>query len=679
MAFKRPFHAQSRTPVRSSDLRRLRESVAAEFPLLAAEDLKRLTADLLVSKAHTHLDEPCTIYYAPNGDPRFVRLLNDPTAGLVPTCYATDVVSSSPRDWLPTLATAPQVVPNLVSGSALFAAGIAPDSIAHLVRLNHPRKGSLVGITVHGDSEHRIVAVGSLAAEPSEIRDLQRGDKGGKAVLTLHARGDFLWQSGSKVDAPRTAVSQILADDGEEREGGEDTDGLTEQLAATSLPGSTSSKKKGKGKDKKSAAVATDAEAPGPSSENAADGDDGVPTAGEEAGEAPLSPAEVDTILLNALLLALSTSPALSKPATLPLSASTLYSTYLLPSRPASPPAHATADLKKSSFKKLDRFVKAAVKKGYLTAKEVKKGSGEWIVTQVETRHPDAEKVPRYRTVAEAAASTGAGPASTAASGTGTAAAAPGPTSRGRGGAGGVEVRELWKLSGDSVKTLFRSVPHERPPHDLYTTSDLSSLLRKYTDTHRLSHPSQRSLLLLSPTAAPHPPTADQSAAIELLAKCVCRKGEVPEEVGRERGAGGLVGREEALRRVQSLGCTGYWSLRRGTGSGAAEEDAEEMVKKGSPPVVKVAIKNVGKRQVTLISGHEPWELFTSEELAEKLKHASASSTSIQALAGSAKKGQAPKVEIMSQGTHDALVTKLLTAYGVPKAYIEVDLSKSKK
>jgi hypothetical protein len=33
----------------------------------------------------------------------------------------------------------------------------------------------------------------------------------------------------------------------------------------------------------------------------------------------------------------------------------------------------------------------------------------------------------------------------------------------------------------------------------------------------------------------------------------------------------------------------------------------------------------------------------------------------------------------LDTGTHDALVTKLLTAYGVPKSYIEVDLSKSKK
>jgi translation initiation factor 2D len=30
-------------------------------------------------------------------------------------------------------------------------------------------------------------------------------------------------------------------------------------------------------------------------------------------------------------------------------------------------------------------------------------------------------------------------------------------------------------------------------------------------------------------------------------------------------------------------------------------------------------------------------------------------------------------------GTHDALVVKLLTARGVPKAYIDVDTSKSKK
>ena len=43
--------------------------------------------------------------------------------------------------------------------------------------------------------------------------------------------------------------------------------------------------------------------------------------------------------------------------------------------------------------------------------------------------------------------------------------------------------------------------------------------------------------------------------------------------------------------------------------------------------MVRIAIKTVGKRMVTLISGHEPWGLFTADELAEDLRHRAASST----------------------------------------------------
>ncbi|TKA54794.1 hypothetical protein B0A53_02603 [Rhodotorula sp. CCFEE 5036] len=643
MAFKRPFHAQSRTPVRSSDLRRLRDALASQFTALADQPdaLKRLTADLQVCKATTHLDEPCTLYTAPNGDPRFFKLEDQAPPLLVPTCYATDLVPAGTL--LPVLGTAEPVVQNLISGSALFAAGVSPSHLAHLAAQTSPpvRAGDLVGITVASDPTQRIVAVGYLAADPKDIQQLQEQDKGGRAVLTLHARGDFLWQSGSKVDAPLPEPQVRKADNG----GGNDA--LADRLAATSLsrsPSSASSsaastsapapaepsRKQKKGKDKKERHGGKNGLVPVDAEEEEQPAADETRESVTAAAAAELTPAEIDTILINALLLAISTSPALQKPATFPLSASSLYSSYILPSRPASPPSHATVEIKKSSFKKLDRFVKQAVKKGYLAAKELKKGTGEWIVTSVEGRHPDAEKVPRYKTVAEAAAAAGGNDLSTASTSATTAAgetstssagAAAATAGAGGAGAGGVQVRELWKLSGDGVKELFRSVPHERPPHDLYTTADLSSLLRKYTDSHALSHPSHRSLLLIHPSASPTPDklSPEQQAGIALLAR------------------------------------------------------------KGSPPTIKVAIKNVGKRQVTLISGHEPWDLFTSEELAEKLKHASASSTSIQPLAGSAKKGQTPKVEIMCQGTHDALVTKLLTAYGVPKSYIEVDLSKSKK
>ena len=477
MAFKRPFHAQSRTPVRSSDLRRLREALASQFTALATQPdaLKRLTADLQVCKATTHLDEPCTLYTAPNGDPRFFKL--DPHGGgeapplLVPTCYATDLVPAGTL--LPVLGTAEPVVQNLVSGSALFAAGVSPTHLAHLAAQTSPsvRAGDLVGITVASDPTQRIVAVGYLAADPKEIQKLQEQDQGGKAVLTLHARGDFLWQSGSKIDEP-LPQSQVRKAD----KGGDD-DVLTEQLAATSLsrsPSSASSsaastsapaepsRKQKKGKEKKERHGGKNGHVPVDAEEQRAE---------EAVTAAELTPAEIDTILINALLLAISTSPALQKPATFPLSASSLYSSYILPSRPASPPSHASVEIKKSSFKKLDRFVKQAVKKGYLAAKELKKGTGEWIVTSVEGRHPDAEKVPRYKTVAEATAAAAGGNDSSLASASATTAAGEASTSSaaaataGGAGAGGVQVRELWKLSGDGVKELFRSGPHERCVH----------------------------------------------------------------------------------------------------------------------------------------------------------------------------------------------------------------------
>lgn len=506
MAFKRPFHAQSRTPVRSSDVRRFRDSLGRQFPSLDSDALKLLTKDLLVAKAHTHLDEPCTVYYAPNRDPRFFKLQDDDD--WVPTCYAFDLVAAHAHgqtDWIPTLGTAPAVVQNLISGSALFAAGVSPRDLANLVAASSSsstspssaRKGSLVGITVASSpNPRRIVAVGRLAADPGEIQHSQRDDKGGKAVLTLHARGDFLWQAGSKLEPAAAELdldprqNRLAEDEGAHEDDDAQVAQMTDRLAAatdlsrsnstassstaaslSAPPPASSSRSAKKGKGKK----ADTPTGPIDKADATTSSTDALSSTAPASTTDSLTPAEADSVLLNALLLALSTSAALQKPATFPLPASSLYSTYILPFRPASPPSHATVDLKKSSFKKLDRFVKQVVKKGWIAAKELKKGTGDWIVTSVESRHPDVERAPRYRTVAElAGASAGSDNAdatlttTTATRGSEPNAAALGGastagSSSGSGGGGGVvEVRELWKLSGDSVKELFRSVPHDR-------------------------------------------------------------------------------------------------------------------------------------------------------------------------------------------------------------------------
>lgn len=64
--------------------------------------------------------------------------------------------------------------------------------------------------------------------------------------------------------------------------------------------------------------------------------------------------------------------------------ASSLYSTYILPYRPAGTPP--SVDIKKSSFKKLAALMKQVVKAGVVTTKEVK---GELLVLSVNGEHAE--------------------------------------------------------------------------------------------------------------------------------------------------------------------------------------------------------------------------------------------------------------------------------------------------
>ncbi|KAK4700147.1 hypothetical protein P7C70_g6104, partial [Phenoliferia sp. Uapishka_3] len=176
-------------------------------------------------------------------------------------------------------------------------------------------------------------------------------------------------------------------------------------------------------------------------------------------------------LLRSSLLLAIRTT--LSKPSSsnsFPMPASSLYSTYILPFRPA----YATsADIKGSSFKKLAQFIKAMVKAGYIVAKEVK---GEWVVMSVNSGHADVLAARSYKTIAQAGASA---EKEKAAGTTG----APGSSSSGA-TSNGVIVRELYKptpailaLIPDSTPRfvsflLFPSFPipaHPSPPPLLHS------------------------------------------------------------------------------------------------------------------------------------------------------------------------------------------------------------------
>lgn len=117
--FKRPHTTKTSAPPKSSVGRKLRDQLLVNFPHLSPTQAKELLPEgFLVMKATSHLGEPVTIYLAADsGNPLFFRIgtssATDQDDLLVPTCYAFDLVP----DLLPILITAPQVVPNLVSGA----------------------------------------------------------------------------------------------------------------------------------------------------------------------------------------------------------------------------------------------------------------------------------------------------------------------------------------------------------------------------------------------------------------------------------------------------------------------------------------------------------------------------------------------------------------------------------
>ena len=158
--------------------------------------------------------------------------------------------------------------------------------------------------------------------------------------MQLHARGDFLWTSGSGEDQ-----SPIKTDEPDAAEP------LSATLASTTLDATSTPPP-----------VASD------------------PAPATASTDADLTPAQVDAVLRTALLLAIRTTLAKQASTLLPMPASSLYSSYVLPYRPAG----STLDLKRSSHKKLAGFVKSVAKEGILAAKEVK---GEMLVMSVNAEH----------------------------------------------------------------------------------------------------------------------------------------------------------------------------------------------------------------------------------------------------------------------------------------------------
>ncbi|RUS22292.1 hypothetical protein BC937DRAFT_89765 [Endogone sp. FLAS-F59071] len=301
--------------------------------------------------------------------------------------------------------------------------------------LPNVEEGELVAITIKDYPFP--MAVGTIAIATSKLTPLS--NLKGKAVHIIHVYKDHLWAMGTKADPPDLTEMPVQ---GELEE--EDVADGTEALKPVDGVG--------------------EAEAP--------------PTgnADEEAKtevSRKLSTDEIDALLRTSFYQALQFKLTPKHPAELfPMPASTLYSTYLLPSRPID--VGSEVDVKRSSWKKVAKFFKVMEKSGIIKTKEQR---GEIYVTGIDWQHKDLTNLKRYKTIeSQPPALSSSGPSA------GSSVSNTGGSDRGDGGS--AEVVDLYKPHGPKVIAIFED--RNRSKDNLFTMAEVRSVLVEYIKEYEL-------------------------------------------------------------------------------------------------------------------------------------------------------------------------------------------------
>ncbi|CAE6435498.1 unnamed protein product [Rhizoctonia solani] len=472
---KSPHKIFTSSPLRNSDVKALRQRVLALFP--DAKD--KVDIEILVPKGissckfDTHLDETGVLYSSAEKEPLWFAMGKG--GGIAQSNLIPTVPYSSSHNLN---ASSRHPYPR---GADLMIPGVVPSPVIPSLT-----QGQLVSITQYRSTTPLVV--GSMAINGSELKD--DDDQKGKAVITLHTTNDALWALGSKQEPP----------EGKQPETGAPTadvvGSIIEAVEGVTLDGQTEQ-----------------GTAPGESftSERA-------PTA-----------EEIETVLRSTTLYAL----ARVDPSSLPLPASTFYSSHILPSRPARPTLPQSnetdqpidpkeflshLDIKHTSYKKLAPFLKTFEKDGILKLKDVR---GELLLFSVDTKHP---------------ALAGAG----------------------KWGWKTVGAEEKWKkerekenVTDGSTKEIvieevwfpeastegFFEACGEGAPH--YSVSSLRRLVTKYVTANNLQHPTNPKFVVLD----------------DVLSRALLRKGEDDKEfVGRDELVDRLSGNMKGMWRVGGTG-----------------------------------------------------------------------------------------------------------------------------
>ncbi|KAJ2063820.1 hypothetical protein GGI17_001452 [Coemansia sp. S146] len=599
--FKKPFHTKTRALLRSSSCRHLIQESKELFPAAweQAEQAENNSSEsdgvnaegpmpdkLQTAKFTSHIGDRGEIFYNEAGDPLWLKV--EAVAGgaalLVPTVYTL---------WrfpmlLPVLWTTSLVIPKLIGGADLMVPGL----LIPREGLPDLKKGALVAICCPGNAAAQ--AVGVLNLDTQGLHSVA-GAKG-KAVLITHTYMDHLWGSGNKQPLPTTEFAGAadlvhIGDDSDESNNSDNEhvlDGVEQKPSD----------------DKPSASAALELV----TNEGPSNLTDSVVDA--------VTPDEMDELLMDSLRQIMATVLDDAHAAELlPINASTIYSTYMVPNVPRG----LELDIKKSSHKKLAKFLKAAEKHGLIKLKDIR---GELHIKSFNRAHKDMAEFTPYVIGSTKKEKLNDGE-------TGRLVAVPGQHGS---ELDMIRVIELLKPSS-ALAPLFDDV-NAQTNTGYFSRQQARTVLEDYIKGRRLVDAQNPRMVKL-----------DHRLCDGLLTK---------EEYSKLSS----YPRDKLQARLQER-MTLYTQV--------VLPGGPTPVKIGNPPCAEIVCeKKMGSKAITRVSGLEPYGIDPSS-LAKELRTACASSTTVDAIPGK-KSAQM----VLVQGHHIVTLTKLLEQHRLPVRLISV-------
>lgn len=345
--FAKPFRVKSNTVIKGSDRRKLKADISAAFPVLTADELSELVPnkeELNVVKIYAHKGDAVTLYVL-NKNPIFFEV----EKRLFPTVY---VLWRCPA-LLPGFTTWPPVLQKLSGGADLMLPGV----VVPLDGLPHVKQGDCCAVKLVNNRAP--VAVGTAAMSSTEM---QSSGMKGRGVCVLHTYMDTLWAFGDKSGPP--SIPDPVETEEDMNEGGCDPEELHEEEAGEENHCQEVTEQV--------CALVEELTLPDPILQEEEKTNENIQQSPQEM---------MDSLLFQCFLHALKTKVKKSE---LPLLTSTFLRNHMF----ACCPSGKQLDIKKSSYKKLSKFLQTMQQQhSLIRVKELTKGVES--IVEVDWKNPE--------------------------------------------------------------------------------------------------------------------------------------------------------------------------------------------------------------------------------------------------------------------------------------------------